>query len=158
MLKPSLCDYNDGYILIIGRITITGEGVDDAAKRTDEIIKEVIFKNCTSFTKYISEMNNTQIDDAQEIDEVMSMYNLIEYSNNYWKISGSLWQCYRDKPSATLTDFAPFKSKVEITGKTPAARNTKDVKMAITLINLSNFWGTLEMSLINCEIALILTW
>ena len=78
------------------------------------------------------------------------MYDLIEYSNNYSKTSGSLWQCYRDKPSTTLTDSTSFKSKVKITGKTPATRNAKDV--------VSNFLGTLEMPLINCEITLILTW
>ena len=80
----------------------------------------------------------------------MPLYDLIEYSNNYSKTSGNLWQCYRDKPSTTLTDSKSFKSKVKITGKTPAARNTKDV--------VSNFLGTLEMPLINCEITLILTW
>ena len=80
----------------------------------------------------------------------MPLYDLMEYSNNYSKTSGSLWQCYRDKPSTTLTDSTSFKSKVKITGKTPAARNAKDV--------VSNFLGTLEMPLINCEITLILTW
>ena len=61
-----------------------------------------MFKNCTPFTNCTSEKNNTKIDNAKDIDVVMPKYNLIEYSNNYSKTSGSLWQCYRDEP--TLTD------------------------------------------------------
>ena len=88
----------------------------------------------------------------------MSMYNLIEYSDNYSKISGRLWQYYKDDPNDNLTDSASFKSKVKITGNTPAAGNTKDVEIIVPLKYLSNFWRTLEMLLINCEVNLILTW
>ena len=88
----------------------------------------------------------------------MSMYNLIEYNNNYSKISGSLWQYYKDEPNDNLTDSESFKSKIKITGNTPADGNTKDVEIIVPLKYLSNFWRTLEMSLINCEINLILTW
>ena len=88
----------------------------------------------------------------------MSMYNLIEYSNNYSKTSGSLWQYYRDDPNNNITQSESFKFKIKITGKTPAAGNTKDVEIAVPLKYLSNFWRTLEMLLINCEINLILTW
>ena len=56
---------------------------DDAAKQLDERNKGVIFKNCAPFTKCISRINNTDIDNAQDIDIVMPMYNLIEYSDNY---------------------------------------------------------------------------
>ena len=86
------------------------------------------------------------------------MYNLIEYSDNYSKTSGSLWQYYKDDPNDNLTDSESFKSKVKITGKTPAAGNTKDVEIIVPLKYLSNFWRTLEMPLINCEVNLILTW
>ena len=85
MLRSSLCDYSDAYILVSGTITITGAGADDAAKRLDERNKGVIFKNCAPFTDCISEINNTQIDNAKYIDVVMPMYNLIEYSDNYSK-------------------------------------------------------------------------
>ena len=88
----------------------------------------------------------------------MAMYNLIEYSDNYSKTSGSLWQYYKDDPNDNIADSESFKSKVKITGKTPDDGNTKDVEITVPLKYLSNFWITLEMPLINCEVSLILTW
>ena len=87
MLRSSLCDYADAYILVKGTITITGAGDDAAARRADERNNGIIFKNCAPFTKRISKINNTEIDNGQDIDIVMPMYNLIEYSNNYSKTS-----------------------------------------------------------------------
>ena len=72
----------------------------------------------------------------------MLTYNLIEYSNNYSKTSGRFWQYYRDEPNATLTESESFKFKAKITGKTPAAGNTKDAKIAAPLKYLSNFLRT----------------
>ena len=92
MLKSSMCDYSDAYILVKGKITITGEGDDAAARQADERDKGVAFKNCAPFTNCISETNNTQIDNYKDNDIIMPMYNLIEYSDNYSKTSGSLWQ------------------------------------------------------------------
>ena len=157
MLRSSFCDYADAYILVKGTITITGTGYDDAKKRADERDKGVIFKNCASFTKCISRINNTDIDTAQDIDIVMPMYNLIEYSDNHSKTSVSLWQYYKGDPKDNIADSESFKSKVKITGKTPAAVNTKDVEIIVPLKYLSNFWRTLEMPLIKCEVNLILT-
>ena len=88
----------------------------------------------------------------------MPMYNLIEYSNNYSKASGSLWQYYKDEPSDDMEDSKLFSPKVKVTGKTPNDGNTKDVEIIVPLKYLSNFWRTLEMPLINCEVNLILTW
>ena len=96
MLRTSLCDYNDAYILVNGTITITAAGDNDAARRLDERNRGVIFNNCVPFTDCISEINNTQIDNTKYIDVVMPMHNLIEYSDNYLKTWGSLWQYYRD--------------------------------------------------------------
>ena len=90
MLKSSLCDYSNAYILVKGKTTITGAGDDEADRHADERDKGVAFKNCAPFTNCISEINNTQIDNAKDINTVMSMYNLIEDSNNYAKTSGSL--------------------------------------------------------------------
>ena len=90
MLKSSLCDYSDAYILVKGKITIVGAGNDAAARQADERNKGVVFKNCAPFINYISEINNTKIDNATDIDIVMPMYNLIEYSDNYAKTTGSL--------------------------------------------------------------------
>ena len=83
MLKSKLCDYSDAYILVSGTITITGDGYDDAAKQADERGKRVIFKNCALFTDCISEINNNKIDYAKDLDFVIPMYNLTEYSINY---------------------------------------------------------------------------
>ena len=92
MLKSNLCDYADAYIDLMRTITITGAGNDDATKWADQRVKGVIFKDCAPFTKCISRINNTDIDNAQDIDVVMSMCNLIEYSDNYSKTSRSLWE------------------------------------------------------------------
>ena len=131
---------------------------DDAAKQADERDKDVTFKNCAPFTKCISRINYTGIDNAQDIDTVLPMYNLIEYSDNYSKTSGGLYQYYKDKPNNNIADSESFKSKIKITGKTPDDGNTKDVEIIVPLKYLSNFWRTLEMPLINCEVNLILTW
>ena len=83
MLRSNLWVYADAYILVNGRIKITGAGAVDGAKRLDQKNKGVIFKNCVLFTKCISRINNADIDNAQDIDIVTLMYNLIEYSGNY---------------------------------------------------------------------------
>ena len=90
MLRSSLCYYSDAYVLVKGDITLNntaGEGV-----AANNATKKAIFKNCAPFTNCISKINYTQIDNAEYIDIVMPMYNLIEYSDNYSKTSGSLWQ------------------------------------------------------------------
>ena len=157
MLRSNLCDYADAYILVKGTITITGAGADADAKRVDEREKGVTFKNCAPFIKCISRINNTDIDTALDIDIVMPMYNLIEYSDNYSKTSGSLWQYYKDYPNNDLANSESLKYKVKITGKSPDDGDTKDVEITAPLKYLSNFWGTLEMPLINCEVNLELT-
>ena len=83
MLKSSLCDHSDAYILVKGTITVLNTAAAIAA--TNNTTKKVIFKNCALFTYCISEINNTQIDNAKDLDVVMPMYNLKEYSNNYSK-------------------------------------------------------------------------
>ena len=87
MLRSSFCDYTDAYMLVKGTITITDAGNDDATKQADEREKGATFKNCAPFTKCISRINNTDIDNPKDIDIVMPMYNLIECSNNYSKTS-----------------------------------------------------------------------
>ena len=81
MLRSSLCDYSDAYILVKGNITVNNTAdYGNAANNTN---KKVIFKNCAPFTSCISKINNTQTDNVEYIDIVMRMYNLIEYSENY---------------------------------------------------------------------------
>ena len=157
-LKLQCCMHSDAYILVKGKITITGAGADAAARQADERDKGVAFKNCAPFINCISEINNTQVDNAKDIDIVMPMYSLIEYSDNYAKTTGSLWQYFRDEPDDDIENSESFKSKIKITRKTPNNGNEKDVETMAPLKYLSNFWRTLDMSLINCEINLILTW
>ena len=126
MLKSSLCDYSDAYILVKGTISVNNTAVQGAAP----------FTNC------ISEINNTQIDNAKDIDIVMVMYNLIEYSDNYAKTTGSLRQYCKDiparNPNDEITEFAEdnttdsFKFKAKITGQT-GNDGTKDVEIMVPL-------------------------
>ena len=88
----------------------------------------------------------------------MPMYNLIEYSDNYSKTSGRLWQYNKEDPNDNRTQSESFKSNIKITGKTPPNGNTKDVDILVPLKYLSNFWRTIEMPLITCEVELKLTW
>ena len=91
----------------------------------------------------------------------MPMCNLIEYSDNYAKATGSLWQYFRDDPNDNLAESESFKFKIKITGKIPNNNNNnnvKNVEIMVPLKYLSNFWRTLEMPVINCEVNLVLTW
>ena len=88
ILRSSLCDYSDAYILVKGNITVNNNAVAGAV--ANNIDKKVIFKNCAPFTNCISKINNLDIDNAKYIDIIMPKYNLIEYSDNYSKTSGSL--------------------------------------------------------------------
>ena len=114
--------------------------------------KQVVFKNCTSFTDCISEINNTDIDNTKDIDVVIPMYNSIEYNDNYSKTSGSLWLFYKDEPALTdagaIKKFPDnsisFKYKQKITGPT-VNDGQKAVKIMVPLKYFSNFWRTLEI-------------
>ena len=128
--------------------------------------EKVIFKNCAPFTNCISKVDN-QIHNAEYIDIVMPMYKLIEYSDNYSKTSGGLWQYCKEIPAVNdndnIVDFNganannSFNFKTKITGKTNNDGRI-DVEIMVPLKYLSNFWRTLEIPLINCEVELILTW
>ena len=77
MLRSGLCDYSDTYILVKGKLTIIGAGDDAAARQADERDKGAAFKSCAPFTNCISEINDTKIENAKDIDVAMPMYNLI---------------------------------------------------------------------------------
>ena len=140
MLKSSLCDYSDAYILVKGTISANNTAADGTAANNTN--KKVIFKNCAPFTNCISEINNTQIDNAKDIDIVMSMYNLIEYSDNYVKTTGSLCQYCKDIPARNnnneITEFTggnttdSFNFKAKITGRT-GNNGTKNFEMIVPL-------------------------
>ena len=133
MLKSSLCDYSDAYIFAKGRITIAKAGDNVRARQADERNRGITFKTSVPFISYKSGLNNIEIDNAKDIDSVMPIHNLIEYSDNYSKASGGLWQYYRDEPKDNLTDSESFKSKIKITGNTPADSNRKDFEIIAPL-------------------------
>ena len=111
---------------------------------------------------------HTQIDNAKYIDIVIPMYNLIEYSDNYSKASGNLWQYCKDIPAANnngdIADFNGanatdlFNFTTKITDQTDNNGRIYNAEIMVPLKYLSNLWRTLEMPLINCEVNLILTW
>ena len=112
MLRSDLCDFSDAYIVVKGDITV--EGNNNANKRN----KNLVFKNNAPFINCITKINGIKIDNAEDLDVVMPMYNLLEYSKNYKKTTGSLWNNYRDQPSDLLsTNSESFKYKTREGGR-----------------------------------------
>ena len=160
MLRSHLPDYSDAYIFVRGFITVTEP---ENTKRN----KSVTFKNNAPFINCISKINSVQIDNAEDLDVVMPMYNLLEYSKNYRETTGSLWNYYRDEPSNPLSSNSEsFKQKTSITrniynfgvgdaGYDANKFGENETEVVIPLKHLSNFWKALTVSLINCEIELI---
>ena len=163
MLRSDLCDYSDAYIVVKGTITVLRP---NAAKKN----KAVAFKNNAPFINCISKINGVKIDNAEDLDVVMPMYNLLEYSKNYKKTTGSLWNYYRDESSNPLSSNSEsFKYKTSITKNTYNVGDLEEgcdgnnvdkneTEVVIPLKHLSSFWKSLNIQLINCEIELILTW
>ena len=112
MLRSDLCNFNDAYIVVKGTITVTES---DNAKRN----KATAFKNNVPFINCISKINGEKIDNAEDLDVVMTMHNLLESSKNYRTTTGRLWNYYRDEPSNPLSSNSEsFKYKKSITGNT----------------------------------------
>ena len=132
----------------------------------DDANKKIIFKNSATFTNCGRQIDNTQVDVAQDIDIVMAMHNLLEYSKAYSKTSGSLWQHYKNEPvldnNNNNIDF-PYDNKNSISFKFKRQiqtenGGTKYFEIMVSLKSQTNFWRTLEMSLINCEISFQSKW
>ena len=177
MLRSDLSDYADAYILVNGTITVNGieNGAKNKINRRNRLL---ILKNNAPFVSCITKINNELIEDAEDLDIVMPMYNLLEYGKNYRKTIGSLYNYYRDElRDDNNIDFANrnvvnsnvFKYKNEITGNTynvtaGAAGHdankvgTQEIKLAIPLKYLGNFWRALKTPLISCEVSLELKW
>ena len=151
-IESSLCNYSEAYLVVTGNTNVTGR---------DENTK-VAFKNWASFKKSRTEINETFIDDANFINITMPMYNLIEYSDNYSDTSGSLWNVKRDEIEGdvdlTIDNASSFKYIANLIGNTENNGIKNGVKLAVPLKYLSNFWRSLEMSLINCKIEFLLGW
>ena len=161
LLKPNLCDYAEVYILVDGTIRATN---DFNATR-------LALKNCTPFTKCNLEINDEHVDMAENLDIVMPIYNLIEYSDNYQDSSATLYQYKPDEPpeddavsDVSADNSSSFKYKINLLGNVTgvlgnaAGVRRLNVKVVVPLKYLSNFFRSLEMPLINCKIKLDLTW
>ena len=132
MLKSYLCGFSDAYIIVEGDITL--EGDNNANKRN----KNLAFKNNAPFINCISKINGVKIDNAEDLDVVMPMYNLLEYSKNYRKTTGSLWNYYRDEPINLLSSNSEsFKYKTSIVGKTPQNNDSLTNAKVVTLLKKS---------------------
>ena len=131
MLRSDLCNFSDAYIVVEGDITL--EGDNDANKRN----KNLAFKNNAPFINCISKINGVKIDNAEDLDVVMPMYNLLEYSKNYRKTTGSLWNYYRNEQSNPLSSNSEsFKQKTSSVGKT--TQNNDSLTNAKAIIPLQH--------------------
>ena len=160
VLEPNLCDYAEAYILVDG--TIRAANTVNATR--------LALKNCAPFTKCNLEINDEHVDTAENLDILMPLYNLIEYSDNYQDSSATLYQYKRDEPpeddaaadlTANNSDSLKYKIKLlgnvtEVAGDAAGVRRL-NVKVLVPLKYLSNFFRSLEMPLINCKIKLNLT-
>ena len=156
MLRSDLCDFSDAFIVVKGRMSVRST-----------------IKNNTPFRFCISKINNICIYNPEDLDIVMPKYSLLEYSNNYVMTSESLWNYYRDEVNAdanendnannkinnnkTITSKS-FEYKTKIIGRTPNNNNISVAEIVGPLKYLSNFWRSLDLPLINCEIELDLKW
>ena len=175
MLRSDLCDYADAYILVNGTITVTSQGHVIRDKKN----RSLILENNAPFISCMTKINNELIGDADDLNIVIPMYNLLEYSKNYRKTIGSFYNYYRDELSDDPDNANHDNIKVvnsnasrynnKITGNTYNVLNiaddyvavkegTQEIKLAIPLKYLGNFWRALNMALISCEISLELKW
>ena len=165
MLRSDLCDYSDAYVWLKGTMTVTNPN------NNANFDRRLTLKNNAPFISCVSKINGELVENAEDLDIVMPMYNLLEYSKNYEKASGSLFNYYRDEPNEaeiandngainiSIRNSKSFDYKTEITGSLDAGEDEKeDFTIAIPLKYLGNFWKSLDIPLFNCEITLILSW
>ena len=120
---------------------------------------QVAFKNCALFIKSITKIDGTAIDDAEDLDLVMPMYNLLECSSSYSDTTGSLWLYCKDESNTfnannSNNNLKSFNYKDKLLENAAADGNNgipKNATIAVSLMYLSNFWRSLEMSMINCK-------
>ena len=180
MLRSNLCDYSDPYILVKSTITVRALGVNNNANSIrDKRNRRIILKNNAPFVSCIKRINGELIEDADDLDIVMPMHNLLEYSKSYRKTIGSLYNYYRDELSDNADDnnfdnikvvnSNTFKYKKKIIGNTYNVNagadgydvnknGTQEAELAIPLKYLGNFWRALNIPLISCKVSLELKW
>ena len=155
MLQSDVCDDSDAYIIVEGTINVTDLNNNAYAMK-------LAFRNNAPFISCILQLNNTLIDNAEDLDIVIPMYNSTEYSKDYSKTSGTLWNYYRDETNSgavgdinySIRSSKSFDYKTSVTGRLEDNNTEKEVKTVVPLKHLSNFWKTLDIPLINCEINL----
>ena len=157
MLRSDLCDYSDAYVWVKGRITVTNPNNNVNFDRRLTLKMNVPFISC------VSKINGELVVNAEDLDIMIPIYNLLEYSENYEETSGSLANYYRDEPiehtlgasnyavNISIRNSKSFDYKAKIVGSLAAGELEKDVEIAI-------LWRSLDIPLINCEITLILSW
>ena len=173
MLRSDLCDYADAYILVTGTITVTtNAGANNIRDKKKN--RKLILKNKAPFVSHITIINGELIEDVDDLDVVMPRYNLLEYSKNYRKTIGSLYNYNIDNDNIpannvfnnnTVVNSNTFKYKNKIIGNMynvaagaagyDANKNgTQTIELAIPLKYLGNFCRALNMPLISCEVSL----
>ena len=168
MLRSDLCDYSDAYIVVTGEITVvkrvftTADFVapnniqdivtaTNTANTNDLIDGKLAFKNNAPFISCVSKISNVLIGNAEDLDVAMPMYNLIEYSKNYSKTTGSLWNYYRVEPNSgvnnsinySVRDSKSFDNKTKFIENVTNANLIKQNFNIVPLKQLNNFWKTL---------------
>ena len=149
IIEPNLWDYSDAYILVIGNIQ---------NKPANSV---VALKNCAPFPTCDVTINDEHVEKAEDIDIVMPMYNLLEYSDNYQDSTGSLYQFKRDEPPDDNADVANNTSSLVYKSKLISGtddNNVNNVKLVVSLKYVSSFFRSLEMPLVSYNIDLELTW
>ena len=165
MLRSDLCDYSDAYVWVKGTITVTDPN------NNANFDRRLTLKNNAPYISCISKINGQLVENTEDLDIVIPMYNLLEYSKNYEKTSGYLFNYYRDEPkehtigdgnnaiNISIRNSESFEYKTKIVGSLAAGELEKeDVETAIPLKYLGNFLRSLDIPLINCEITLVLSW
>ena len=178
MLRSDLCDFSDAYIVAkkiftandfeAPNNTINNANITNTVSNNAFGEKKLVFKNNAPFINCISKVNGIKIDNAEDLDVVMPMYNLPEYSKNYKKTTGSLWDYYKDEANSgtdannithSILNSKSFNYKANLmeTGVTQNNLTKNNVKIVVPLKYLSNFWRNLNIPLFDCEVELILT-
>ena len=147
-LESYLCDYSDAYILVTGKVKIN----TDAATK-------MAFKNCAPFINYRVEINDTQVEYANNLNVIMPMYSLLEYSDNFSESTSTLQNFIRDENDRynviTVNDSKSYNYKYVAT-EDDGIKN--DLKIAVPVKYFTHFFRSLEMSLINCKLVIDLNW
>ena len=163
-LRTDLCDYNNAYVAVTGKITVTNPN-------NDAYDRKLALKNNAPFFSCISKVNGILVENAEDLDVVIPMHNLLEYSKNYRKTTGSFRNYYRNEPNSgynnndrdkihhSIKDSISFNYKTSIIGKLQNNENKiENIKIVLPLKYLGNFWKVLNIPLTNCEVSLDLKW